>query len=100
MLDDAVPSGTGVSATTTGTTVVLVMGLVVVVVVVLLTWGVVVGAGSSAGAGFCHTDWVVGARLGNKLSRIANAAPTDPSNTTAATTATDQAPFIDSLRPP
>ncbi|HEX4981274.1 MAG TPA: hypothetical protein VFV63_06230, partial [Ilumatobacteraceae bacterium] len=103
-MDGGVPPGTVTGSTTAGTAVlvvVLVVVLVLVLVVLVLGAGVLVSAASSAGAGFCHTDCVVGApRLGNRLSRIAYAAPTDPSTTTAVTMATVQAPFTHKLAPP
>jgi hypothetical protein len=96
VLDVGATPGANVSGTTTGATLVDVVVLVGLVVV--LAGGVVVGAGSSGTAGFCHTDCLVGApRLGNRLSRTAYTAPTDPTTTTAMTMATDQAPVIQNL---
>ena len=75
--------------------------VVLVVVVVVVAGDVLVGAGSSGTAGFCHTDCLVGApRLGNRLSRTAYTAPTDPTTMTAITMATDQAPVIQNLGRP
>jgi hypothetical protein len=96
--------GTATSGTATAATwlvLVVVSLLIVLVVVVLAIAGVLVGTGSSGAAGFCHTDCVVAApRLGKMLSRIAYAAPTDPTTTMAVTTATDQALVIVNLRRP
>ena len=53
-----------------------------------------------SGAGFDHTERDVGApRLGNNVSRIANAVPADPINAAAATAATATLPDRDCQRP-
>ncbi len=98
VLDGAVASGAGVSSATTTTGSVLV---VVLVVGLLVSTGGLAGGASSGATGFCQTDCVVGApRLGNRFSRIAYAAPTDPTTATAVTMATTQGPAILAPRPP
>jgi hypothetical protein len=105
VLEVGIIGAAGVSlSTTSGTVTATTLVLVVLVlgaelVGVLVAAGVLGVAGSSGGAGFCHTDCVVGApRLGNRLSRIAYAAPADPTTTTAVTTAIDHAPVAHSDR--
>jgi hypothetical protein len=83
---------------------VVVVDVVVVLVVLVLVDGelsVSAAAGSARGEGFCHTERdVESPKLGNKLSRMAYAAPADPSSTTAVRMANDTQPAERAPREP